>query len=71
MSISTTVIEGIEFEGVGDQGPDGGVLVVKPRYGHGGGSRRCGRCGCKSPWYDPAGATPVAGDWNGGGGARS
>jgi transposase len=44
-----TVIEDIE---VGEEGADGAVLVVarvRPRSSV---SRRCGRCGARSPWYD-------------------
>jgi transposase len=44
-----TVIEDIE---VGEEGADGAVLVVagvRPRSSL---SRRCGRCGARSPWYD-------------------
>jgi transposase len=44
-----TVIEDIEL---GEEGTDGSALVVarvRPRSGV---SQRCGRCGCRAPWYD-------------------
>ena len=47
-----TVIEGIEVEEFEEEDADGDTLVVarvRPRSGV---SRRCGRCGCRAPWYD-------------------
>ena len=48
-----TVIEGIEVEEFEEEDADGDTLVVarvRPRSGV---SRRCGRCGCRAPWYEP------------------
>ena len=47
-----TVIEDIEVEEFEEEDADGDTLVVarvRPRSGV---SRRCGRCGCRAPWYD-------------------
>jgi transposase len=54
--VERTVIEGVEFD------EDAGLVVarVRPRRGA---RQRCGRCGPKSRWYDPARAGAGGGRW--------